>query len=91
MAFLNRSDNTDNRPFAVQHFSQQQALAAYAIAAAQDADAWVAGAGGYEEPVLFDGAWYLYVYNPMLGEHGWYAYNIDTVLNVGSDGRPSWT
>jgi hypothetical protein len=42
-------------------------------------DYWLVGCGGSEQPVLFNGRWLLYMWNPGRQKHGWLDIDTDIV------------
>lgn len=42
-------------------------------------DRWVAACGGHEQPYVYRHRTYLYVYNPAIGQHGYYDLATDIV------------
>jgi hypothetical protein len=63
----------------------ESAQRAYAIASTMNRDTWVPASGGTETPCLYQGKYYLYVYNPKLKQHAWYDMRSDLLID-----SPPW-
>lgn len=72
-------ENIPNVPSMVRAWDAAAERRNTASAERRMADEWVTGAGGTEVPMLRNGRWQLYVWNPALREHGWLDIATDTV------------